>query len=423
MMVETLHERVARAMARHLGLDVEDLGDDLRLADDLGLDALAVLEMVQAVEEATGLCLPEAVIDALLTCGDVWRACEAIATAADRPLHPTAWVRITHRRGDGAILSRATLTPYALDDLALVARAAHVELRVAPEDHATIVDMLARVHAPIALLVDTATPPLDEDPEDEPPSLAIVAELATRIGALLHELQQERGLTCLQLAAAAPALRRELLAQREATSNALDALGSFFAEAESRLAEAVRQPAARALGVLAQLDAVRRLADDGAALGRFIRASTRLDEPLVEVAASLASVTPDAEWGRIAKGYLALLRARASAALERAELAGAAATGTLASGQDTVLAALLATQRAFLELFAEGAASAAADVALGEAERVETLVLERPAPGAFPVDRDTWNRAIAGKLARLRALEDVQLAALRQRAALTAAPV
>jgi pimeloyl-ACP methyl ester carboxylesterase len=88
-----------------------------------------------------------------------------------------------------------------------------------------------------------------------------------------------------------------------------------------------------------------------------------------------------------------------------------------------VLASQLATQRAFLELFAEGAASAAADVALGEAERVETLVLERPAPGAFPVDRDTWNRAIAGKLARLRALEDVQLAALRQRAALTAAPV
>lgn len=421
MVVETLRDRVVRAMARYLGLDVEDLGDALRLADDLGLDALAVLELAQAVEAETGLCFSEAAIDAFHTCGDVIDACVALATPRPAPSQPSAWMRVTHRRGDGAILSRLTLTPYTLDDLALVARAAHVELRVAPEDHATVVAMLARLHAPIDVRVDTATPPLEEDPEGEPPSLAMVAELATRIGTLLHELQQERGLTCLQLAAPAPALRRELLVQREVTANAVEALGSFFAEAEARLPEPVRVPAARALGALSRLDVVRRLADEGASLGQVIHASTRLDDPLVDVAASLASVTPDAEWGRIAKGYLALLRARESTALERAELAGAAATGTLAPGQDTVLAALLAAQRAFLALFAEGAASAAADIALGEAERVETLVLERSGPGTFPVDRDTWNRAIAGKLARLRALEDVQLAALRQRAAFTAA--
>jgi acyl carrier protein len=420
MVVELLRERVVRAMARHLGLDVEDLVDELRLGDDLGLDALAVLELVQAVEHATGLCFPEATIDALHSCADVCAACAALARPAPAPPQPSAWVRITHRRGDGAILSRLTLTPYALGDLALTARVAHVEMRVAPEDCEAAAALVARLHAPIDLRVDREPPPLEERPVTEAPALTVVAELATRIGTLLHELQQERGLTCLQLAAPGPALGRELATQRDATGNAVAALGEFFADMEARLPEAVRAPAARAIGALGQLDGVRRLADEGAALGQVIHAATRLDEQLVAVAGSLASITPDAEWGRIAKAYLALLRARESTALERAELAGAAATGTLAPGQDVVLAALLAAQRAFLALFAEGTASAAGDIALGEAERVETLVLERPGPGAFPVDRETWNRAMAGKLARLRALEDVQLAALRQRAAFTA---
>ncbi|MCW5893297.1 MAG: nitrate- and nitrite sensing domain-containing protein [bacterium] len=419
MVVEPLRVRVVRAMACALGLDVDDLGDDLRLADDLGLDELAVLELVQAVEQATGLCFSEAAIDALHTCGDVVATCVTLtAPIAVRP-EPVASVRITHRRGDGAIVGRMALTPYALEDLAQAAHAAHVEIWVAPEDRDTIASLLARLHAPIVLRIDTRPPPLAEADDAEAPALAVVAELATRIGTLLHELQQERGLTCLELAAPAPALHRELTVQREATANAVDALGDFFARTETQLPDAVRAPAARALGALAQLDVVRRLADAGAPLGRVIHAATWLDEQLVAVAASLASVTPDAEWGRIAKGYLALLRARESTALERAELAGAAATGTLAPGQDAVLAALLAAQRAFLTLFAESAA-ASVDLPLDEAERVESLVLEHPAPRTFPVDRDTWNRAMAGKLACLRALEDVQLAALRQRAALTA---
>lgn len=420
MVVVPLRERVVRAMARYLGVDAEDVCGELRLAEDLGLDALGVLEMVQAVEHETGLCFSEAAIDALLTCGDVVDTCAALAAPAAVAPEPIVWVRITHRRGDGAIVGRMALTPYALDDLAQAARSAHVELRVRRTDRHAVAAMLARLRAPITVRVDAAPPPLGEDREAEVPALAIVAELATRIGTLLHELQQERGLTCLQLAAPAPALRRELALQREATGSAVEALGAFFAQVEPRLPDPVREPAARALGALAQLDGMRRLADEDGSLGRLIHASTWLDEQLVAVAASLASVTPDAEWGRIAKGYFALLRARESTALERAELAGAAATGRLAPGQDAVLAALLAAQRAFLALFAEAAAADDAALVLREAERVESLVLEQPAPRSFPVDRDTWNRAMAGKLACLRALEDVQLAALRQRAALTA---
>src|SRR5262249_22169196 len=62
----------------------------------------------------------------------------------------------------------------------------------------------------------------------------------------------------------------------------------------------------------AELPAIRRTAST---LEATIQSYGGIDHQLVAVGASIAAVMPDAEYGRMAKSYLALLEARESAAL------------------------------------------------------------------------------------------------------------
>lgn len=66
-------EKVRDIIVETLGCDAEQVTPEASLADDLGADSLVSVELVMALEEATGVSIDDADIANLKTVGDVMR--------------------------------------------------------------------------------------------------------------------------------------------------------------------------------------------------------------------------------------------------------------------------------------------------------------------------------------------------------------
>jgi acyl carrier protein len=423
---EALRPRVFDVIASHLRLDPLGLVPTQSLHDDLGLDSLGRIDLVCALESTFDVALSESDVETLITCDDVVRQVRA-ALAQRKPgggVEPTAtlWVRV-HQPHSGAVLERAVeLSPYMVQTVAEDVRSAgpnaYVEV-VVPEHEPD--EMVASIEQRFARVRRRgATVNVSRGSRLPPPAgrLRTLVELATRIGTLLHEIQLERGLTCLHLSVRHRDLPVALEAKHQATDRALAEYAAYFAEHQPLLPEPVDEHAARALGALGQLDGIRRLVlEPVEERGMIIHRYAELDAELMAVTATIASVAPDAEYGRMAESYLALVNARESSAL-----GSAVGSGGMTPGQDVALASLMSAQRSFMAIFASTARPEvmsayrrkAADPSFREVDRLAQLMLT--GPGTVEIDANAWYRATATKLDRLREVEQVQLAALMRRA-------
>lgn len=64
-------EKVRDIIVETLGCDAEEVTPEASLSDDLGADSLAAVELVMALEEATGLSIAEEDAAKLKTVGDI----------------------------------------------------------------------------------------------------------------------------------------------------------------------------------------------------------------------------------------------------------------------------------------------------------------------------------------------------------------
>ena len=64
-------EQVRDIIVETLGCDAEQVTMDASLADDLGADSLASVELVMALEEATGISIEDSALAEMKTVGDV----------------------------------------------------------------------------------------------------------------------------------------------------------------------------------------------------------------------------------------------------------------------------------------------------------------------------------------------------------------
>lgn len=64
-------EKVRNIIVETLGCDAEEVTPEASLSDDLGADSLAAVELVMALEEATGLSIAEEDAANLKTVGDI----------------------------------------------------------------------------------------------------------------------------------------------------------------------------------------------------------------------------------------------------------------------------------------------------------------------------------------------------------------
>ena len=64
-------EKVRDIIVETLGCDAEEVTPEASLSDDLGADSMAAVELVMALEEATGLSIAEEDAANLKTVGDI----------------------------------------------------------------------------------------------------------------------------------------------------------------------------------------------------------------------------------------------------------------------------------------------------------------------------------------------------------------
>ena len=64
-------EKVRNVIAETLGCDLEQVTMEASLADDLGADSLASVELTMALEEATGISIDDEALPNMKTVGDI----------------------------------------------------------------------------------------------------------------------------------------------------------------------------------------------------------------------------------------------------------------------------------------------------------------------------------------------------------------
>jgi methyl-accepting chemotaxis protein len=250
--------------------------------------------------------------------------------------------------------------------------------------------------------------------------IGTLVELAVLAGNLVHETQRERGATALYVSSAGKTFRAELDAQRQNTDRRLSELRAFSSEAGRGLSERVQEDLGAAQRELELLPGTRTRATQLAGQSKeFIAYYTSLNELLLNSIANIASGT-NAELMRTSSAYLALLRAKENAGLERAQLSNVFVSKGFAPGQLFTVAAVISRQQTHLRSFIE----------LGPAEVVETYQakargevftrieqFEKSALGAagaqdFNVDPKTWFEAATARIDGLKEIEELLAQAL-----------
>lgn len=70
-------EKVRNVIVETLGCEAEEVTLQASLAEDLGADSLASVELIMALEEATGIAIAEEVAAEMKTVGDIMSYLEA----------------------------------------------------------------------------------------------------------------------------------------------------------------------------------------------------------------------------------------------------------------------------------------------------------------------------------------------------------
>lgn len=65
-------EKVRNIIAETLGCDLEKVTMEASLAEDLGADSLASVELTMALEEAVGVTIEDEALANMKTVGDIW---------------------------------------------------------------------------------------------------------------------------------------------------------------------------------------------------------------------------------------------------------------------------------------------------------------------------------------------------------------
>jgi len=256
-------------------------------------------------------------------------------------------------------------------------------------------------------------------PPAEPLAVAVVLELAARIGASLRAIEEERGVAELFVASRGGKMRGELPQAETATDVAIDGLARLVREHVDDLPVATERATQSALAHLVGRDAVRTsIAECGLEPQAVVEYYSAAVRSLLDAAAGIADATPDTEASRLTKAFLALLRVRESVAVERGQLALALEASLPWQAARAALHSLMDAQTLLLDAFAQSASPEAiqalrrrsTEPAFAEVARLEQRVLEGDQRG---LDAHTWFRAATAKLERLREVEAVQLAALR----------
>jgi methyl-accepting chemotaxis protein len=237
-----------------------------------------------------------------------------------------------------------------------------------------------------------------------------------QVGAVVHQLQRERGRSAGFLGSQGRQFGAELEQQRRGTDAAIgrfqELLGGFDgarfgAEFEGRLA-AARQALAQ---LTARRTAVSALA---VAVAESTGWYTRTIESLLEVVVAMSHLSRDADIANGISCYVNFLQAKEQAGIERATLSGVFGADAFTPESFRTFNGVLAAQDTFLRVFASFASAdqrrfftdTVRGAAVENVTRLRELAAARSAGGRFGVAPATWFEASTARIDLMKGVED-----------------
>jgi methyl-accepting chemotaxis protein len=180
-----------------------------------------------------------------------------------------------------------------------------------------------------------------------------VARISTAIGSLLHETQKERGMSSGFLSSKGQKFAGVLDEQRTRVDKQLAELRDLAGSEGQGLPEVVRARIGDALGSLDQLPTIRaRVKAFSIEVQEEIAFFTGANTKLLDSLGAVAAVTPDADLGRLATGYLAFLTAKEKTGIERAQLTNVFTAGKFNDdAQYLYFSSVVSARNTYIEIF------------------------------------------------------------------------
>jgi methyl-accepting chemotaxis protein len=247
-----------------------------------------------------------------------------------------------------------------------------------------------------------------------------MAQLAVVIGDLLHQTQKERGASSVFLSSKGAKFDQQVRAQRRLTDQVRLRFVELIEDQRGYWPPHVIAILELANSSLRDIESRRRqISDLEISPAEEMAYYTDLNERLLDSLGSLVANTADVSLRGTTTAYLYFLHAKEKTGIERAQLSNVFGTDQLVAGQLALVAGLIASQNAYLNVFAK---LAPADVlaaydrqmtapAVGEVQRMEQVALSRAS--GFGIDSAVWFATMTKKIELLKGIEELLSASIR----------
>ena len=243
----------------------------------------------------------------------------------------------------------------------------------------------------------------------------ILVAFSVKAGALVHELQKERGLTAGHLKSEGARFKSELADQRQKSDQQITGLTSFLKESDGKLV-AIGKGIENSNRELSGLKELRGKVDTLAIpAGDAITSYTRLVRSYLDAIAVIPMASKSREISMDAVGYHAFISAKEMAGQERAVINGGFAADKFDQELYLKVPSLIAAQGAYLDLFKKYADPSALTAyqerssapAFQKVEEYRKTALEKGLHGGMGVAPEEWFGIITTKINLLKEVEDL----------------
>lgn len=221
---------------------------------------------------------------------------------------------------------------------------------------------------------------------NEMTALVELVELSIPVGAIIHELEKERGASSVFLGSEGVQGRSMLSEQRRLTDTARQALNLLLADFEAeRFGTYFEEQLAEVIEAISRLDRTRNTIDQqGMSVNESLRYYTETINHLLHIVTATAGQSPDVDIAGKVNAYVNYALGKGAAGQERANGAAPITVGRFTPEEHQRYSRLVARQNLYLELFAKQADQALIDTHerivqgrdVNEVIRIRQLVLD-----------------------------------------------
>ena len=246
--------------------------------------------------------------------------------------------------------------------------------------------------------------------------LESLVDVSVKIGALVHEMQKERGMSAAFIGSKGVRFAAELPGQREQTDQAIESLqarfkrfdpGNYGKELKTMLDAAVSNLAE--LG--AKRDMISALGMDGTQASTYY---SKTISSFLDVPAQVSILSSNSEISRLASSYSSLLKAKERAGMERALLTTVFATDQFTPETQSLFLKNFSAQDVYTDLFFAYALDSqkqfykthVSGSAVDEVARIKKIAMDKGVESGLGIDSVYWFKTVTEKINLIKGVED-----------------